>query len=86
MHSAFLVKHKMKLGFEKGFRALMYIFELELLVREKLGKDVGNLLMSFLKEDPQPFLWQFECCPSNPWDPLVEVDPSDGVALPLFAP
>ena len=28
----------------------MYLFELELLVREKLGRDVGNLLMSFLKE------------------------------------
>jgi hypothetical protein len=78
----------MKLGFEKGFRALMYLFELELLLHEKLGKDLGGLLMSFLKEDPKPFAWEWvvERPPSSPWDLPVEVDSCDGVALPLFAP
>ena len=65
----------------------MYYFELELLVHEKLGRDVGGLLMSFLKEDPKPFQWDIERpMPSSPWDPLVEVDSCFGVELPLFAP
>ena len=78
----------MKLVFEKGFRALMYLFELEMLLREKLGKDLGGLLMSFLKEDPQPFLWEWvdERPLSSPWELPVEVDSCDGVGLPLFAP
>ena len=36
----------MKLLFEKGFRALMYFFEIENLAKERLGNDLGALLMS----------------------------------------
>ena len=64
----------------------MYLFELELLLREKLGTDLGRLLMGFLKEDPKPFLWQVERPVMSPWDSRVEVDPCDGIGLPLFAP
>ena len=64
---------------------VMYYFEIELLVDEKLGKDLGQLLMSFLKEDPKPWVWPIEPM-LNPWDSLIEVDPSDGIDLPLFAP
>ena len=76
----------MKLLFEKGFRALMYFFEIENLAKERLGNDLGALLMSFLKEDPKPWSWEF-CTPQpSPWDALTHVDASDGIELPLFAP
>ena len=71
--------------FQDEFVHFMYYFEVELLVDERLGKDLGKLLMSFLKEDPKPWCWPIYR-PIDPWDPLVEVDPCDGVALPLFAP
>ena len=64
----------------------MYYFEVELLVNERLGRDLGNLLMSFLKEDPKPWCWPIDVPLLSPWDPPVEVDPCDGVELPLFAP
>ena len=63
----------------------MYYFEVELLVDEKLGKDLGKLLMSFLKENPKPWVWHIEPVLS-PWDCLTEVDPNDGIELPMFAP
>ena len=75
----------MRLAFEKGLQQLMYYFEVELLVNERLGRDLGLLLMSFLKEDPKPWCWPILPQPS-PWDPLIEVDACDGVELPLFAP
>ena len=67
----------------------MYYFEVELLVNERLGRDLGNLLMSFLKEDPKPWCWPIDgpaSVVSSPWDSPVEVDPCYGVELPLFAP
>ena len=75
----------MHLVFQRGMDHAMYYFEIELLVDEKLGKDLGQLLMSFLKEDPKPWVWPIEPM-LNPWDSLIEVDPSDGIDLPLFAP
>ena len=63
----------------------MYYFEVELLINERLGKDLGALLLSFVKEDPKPHIWSIMVLPS-PWDSLTEVDPNDGVELPLFAP
>ena len=72
----------MKLAFEKG---IMYYFELEMLLNERMGRDLGKLLMSFLKEDPKPWRWPISPRPS-PWDSLTEVDPCDGIELPLFAP
>jgi len=75
----------MKLTFQKAFKTLMYDFEIELLLNERLGKDLGKLLFSFLKEAPVPWCWPIT--PQlSPWDPLVEVDPDDGIDLPLFAP
>ena len=64
----------------------MYFFELELLAEERLGRDLGKLLVSFLKEDPKPFIWELPRPPSSPWDPLCYVDPCDGHELPLFSP
>lgn len=64
---------------------MIYYFEIELLLKERLGRDLGNLIMSFLKEDPKPWCWPISPQPS-PWDPLVCVDASDGIELPLFAP
>ena len=65
----------------------MYYFEVESLVTERLGRDLGNLLMSFLKEDPKPWCWpHVPRCPLSPWDLPVEVDPCDGIELPLFSP
>jgi len=75
----------MHLVFQRGMDHVMYYFEIELLVDEKLGKDLGQLLMSFLKEDPKPWVWPIEPM-LNPWDSLIEVDPNDGIDLPLFAP
>ena len=71
--------------FEKAIGNMIYYFEIELLLKERLGRDLGNLIMSFLKEDPKPWCWPISPQPS-PWDPLVCVDASDGVELPLFAP
>ena len=76
----------MQLAFEKGLHDLMYYFEVELLVNERLGRDLGQLLMSFLKEDPKPWCWPIEVPLLSPWEIQVEVDPCDGVDLPLFAP
>jgi hypothetical protein len=67
------------------FSHAMYYFEVELLINERLGKDLGALLLSFVKEDPKPHIWSIMVLPS-PWDTLTEVDPNDGVELPLFAP
>ena len=67
------------------FSHAMYYFEVELLINERLGKDLGALLLSFVKEDPKPHIWTIMVQP-NPWDSLTEVDPNDGVELPLFAP
>jgi hypothetical protein len=67
------------------FSHAMYYFEVELLINERLGKDLGALLLSFVKEDPKPHIWSIMVLPS-PWDSLTEVDPNDGVELPLFAP
>ena len=75
----------MKLTFQKAFQTLMFYFEVELLLKQRLGGDLGKLLLSFLKEDPKPWHWPITPQPS-PWDPLVEVDPHDGIDLPLFAP
>ena len=72
----------MKLAFEKG---IMYYFELEMLLNERMGRDLGKLLMSFLKEDPKPWCWPISPQPS-PWDSLTEVNTGDGIELPLFAP
>ena len=75
----------MKLTFQKAFQTLMFYFEIELLLKQRLGGDLGKLLLSFLKEDPMPWHWPINPQPS-PWDPLGEVDPHDGIGLPLFAP
>ena len=64
----------------------MYFFEIEMLAKEKLGHDLGTLLMSFLKEDPKPWSWPVERPLLSPWVCPVEVDPNDGIDLPLFAP
>ena len=65
---------------------MWYSFEVELMLNKRLGRDLGTLLMSFLKEDPKPWSWPIEVPLMSPWDPLVCVDASDGVELPLFAP
>ena len=58
----------------------MYYFELKSLVYEKMGRDLGSLVLGFLKEDPVPWCWDVE--PQiSPWDPLVEVDCCSGIAL-----
>ena len=67
------------------FGHTMYYFEVELLVNERLGKDLGALLLSFIKEDPKPHIWPMRLEPS-PWDSRTDVDPDDGIELPLFAP
>jgi len=81
-----MLKNKMKLVFEKGLGALMYFFEIENLAKERLGNDLGALLMSFLKEDPEPWSWEISDPLPSPWDALTHVDASDGIDLPLFAP
>ena len=63
----------------------MYRFEVALLVEEKLGPDLGGIVMMFLKEAPTPYVWHVEETPS-PWDPLIWCDPQALVNLPLFAP
>ena len=68
------------------FSNSMYFFEVEQLINERLGKDLGYLLLSFIKEDPQPHIWSMLVLEPSPWDPLVEVDTNAGVDLPLFAP
>ena len=72
--------------FKQNAGALMYTFEVEMIAKDALGTDLGALLMSFLKEDPQPWCWPIELPLLSPWDSPVEVDPCDGVGLPLFAP
>ena len=62
----------------------MHYFEIEMLVHERMGRDLGTLLLSFLKEAPTPWCWPIAPQPS-PWDPLLSAA-SDGIELPLFAP
>lgn len=64
---------------------LMYRFEIRLMLQDKFGRDLGGLILSFLKRDPVPYLWYVEVPPS-PWDALISVDTSAMVNLPLFAP
>jgi hypothetical protein len=64
----------------------LYFSEVEALLIERIGTDLGWLLLSFVKEDPKPHYWVVEDPTPSPWDPLVEVDPMAGVDLPLFAP
>ncbi len=67
--------------------ALMYRIEVELLLAERIGKDLKDIVFSFLKEDPEPFLWGVEeMHPFDPWDSCTAVDACDGIDLPLFAP
>ena len=73
----------MKLLFQKGFANLMYRFEVRLLLDERLCPDLANIIMEFLRQDPEPALWHVEPEPS-PWDPLVDLP--DVCGLPLFAP
>ena len=47
----------MKLTFQNAFQTLMFYFEVELLLKQRLGGDLGKLLLSFLKEDPKPWHW-----------------------------
>ena len=44
----------------KNSIALMLRIEVELLLAERIGKDLKNIVFSFLKEDPEPFLWGVE--------------------------
>ena len=81
---ALLIKG-MKLLFSKSLGELMYSFEVLMLLKEKLGKDLGCLLYEFIKEAPEPWVWPIEPAPS-PWDPLICVGACDGHGLPLFAP
>ena len=64
----------------------MYYFLIELLGKERLGRDLGLLLMSFLKEDPKPWCWPIDVPLMSPWNSPVEVDPCEAIELPLFAP
>ena len=63
----------------------MYYFEVEILVQEKLGKDLGKLLLEFIREDPLPWIWP-ERPLLSPWELPTEVAPNEGIELPLFAP
>jgi len=75
----------MKLLFQKSFDALMYRFEVRLLIDERLGPDLTDIIMQFLREDPEPVLWNVQPEPS-PWDALTEVDPCAAIGLPIFSP
>ena len=55
-------------------------------LRKPRESDLGALLLSFVKEDPKPHIWPLLVLETSPWDALAEVDPSDGIELPLFAP
>ena len=63
----------------------MYYFEVEILVQEKLGKDLGRLLLEFIREDPLPWIWP-ERPLLSPGERPTEGDPNEGIELPLFAP
>ena len=77
----------MRTLFTKLFNELMLLFEVQMLLDEKFGRDLGGLVMSFFKEDPAPFEWrQDDQILYNPWNHLCEVDPLAGVDLPLFSP
>ena len=69
----------MKLFLAKG----MYTLRLTWILRKQFGKDVGGIILSFVNEPPKPHQWVANYEPS-PWDWLQE--PTDCIALPLFAP
>ena len=71
--------------FQRAFEELMYYFEIEMLLKERMGRDLGTLLLSFIKQDPVPWEWPISL-PLSPWNPATQVDPHDGIDLPLFAP
>ena len=50
------------------FSNSMYFFEIELLLKERLGHDLGFLLLSFIKEDPKPHIWTMLVLEPSPWD------------------
>ena len=80
-----MVITKMQLAFQESLVHCMYYFLTKHLLDEKFGRDLSILMMSFLKEDPKPWILPIVPQPS-PWDPLICVDADDGIALPLFAP
>jgi len=71
----------MKFVFQEELQTMIHHYELELLLHKKLGKDLGDLTISFLTEVPAPWCWPISPMPS-PWDPLIEVDPLGGIELP----
>ena len=73
----------MKNLFAKGLKELMHSLDMKWILRERFGKDIGELLFSFLKETPKPWYHVVNPTPS-PWDWLQE--PDDYISLPLFAP
>ena len=75
----------MKLVFQRAVVDMMYYFEVELMLDERLPKVLRCLVLSFLKEDPKPWYWPIVPQPS-PWDSLTCNDPCEGIELPLFAP
>jgi hypothetical protein len=71
----------MKFVFQEELQTMIHHYELELLLHKKLGKDLGDLTISFLTEVPAPWCWPISPM-SSPWDPLISVDACDGVLLP----
>ena len=69
--------------YQRAFFDLMYTFEVIMLLEERFGKDIGNLVFSFIKTDPEPWEWPVEP-DTSPWDPLIRVDPCDGIQLPMW--
>ena len=56
----------MKFVFQEELQTMIHHYELELLLHKKLGKDLGDLTLSFLTEVPAPWCWPITPMPS-PW-------------------
>ena len=71
--------------FERHYKTLQGSIEAEARLALILGKDLTGIVMSFLRPEPVPWIWQPLPEPEpSPWDPLVEVPTDQGVELPMW--
>lgn len=68
------------------FRVMIRMFELEMLLVERMGKDCASVVMRFVTPSVAPYDPYLSLVTCNPWGFSTEVDPCAGIALPLFSP
>ena len=66
------------------FITMLRMFELEMILTKRLGRDCAGLVMRFLEPPVAPYDPYSHV--SDPWSFSTEVDACSMIDLPLFAP